>query len=72
MSHTGGTSGAYTFTCETSYRLLVLPQEDLPALTPSTRVVHRCPSVPVLLHWVGVTMLAAEGFAVFVCVGVES
>ena len=33
--------------CETgtsSCRLLVLPQEDLSALTHSTRVVHRCPS----------------------------
>ena len=41
MSHmavegSGGTSGAHTFTCETWYGLLVLPQEGIPALTHST------------------------------------
>ena len=44
--------------------LLVLPQKDLPALTSAIS------GVPVLVHWVGMTMpAAARGFAVLcVCV----
>jgi len=50
-----------------SCRLLVLSQEDLPALTHSTGVAHRCPSAS---HWVGMTtQQQPKGFtlSVFVC-----
>ena len=51
----------------TSCRLLVLPQGDLPVLTPSTRVAHRCPSASSLGRRYLASM-AAEGFTLCVCV----
>ena len=42
--------------------LLVLPQEDFPVLTHSTREAH-----PVLAHWVGVTMLAVSEDLTYTC-----
>ena len=47
-----GTAGTHTFTSETWHRLLVLLQEDLPALP------HRHTGVPTLVHWIDMTILA--------------